>query len=81
MAAVAQYQNSTFDGGEVNNQEERYYLVGLNLEYRFNPHLAVKAGTDPPTAALYCGRSNLSLGTVIQTPRQWGLSLVHNWHF
>jgi len=55
--------------------------LGGNLEYRFNPHLSVKAGTDPPTSALYCGRTNLSLGTVIQTPRQWGLSLLRTWHF
>ena len=55
--------------------------LGGKLEWRFNPNVAVQAGTDPPTAALYCGRSNLSLGTVVQTPRQWGLSLVRNWHF
>jgi translocation and assembly module TamB len=51
------------------------------LEYRFNPQLALQAGTDPPTSALYCGRSNISLGSVVQTPRQWGLSLLQNWHF
>jgi hypothetical protein len=55
--------------------------LGGNLEYRFSPRVAVKAGTDPPTSALYCGRTNLSLGTVIQTPRQWGLSLLRTWHF
>jgi translocation and assembly module TamB len=55
--------------------------LGGNLEYRFNPRLSLKAGTDPPTATLYCGRTNLSLGTVIQTPRQWGLSVLHTWHF
>jgi hypothetical protein len=55
--------------------------LGGNLEYRFNPHLSLKAGTDPPTSALYCGRTNLSLGTVVQTPRQWGLSLLRSWHF
>ena len=55
--------------------------LGGNLEYRFNPRLSLKAGTDPPTTALYCGRSNNSLSSVIQTPRQWGLSFLRTWHF
>ena len=50
------------------------------LEYRFNPHLSIQAGTDPSTQNLYC-RSNYSLGNVVQTPRQWGLSLLRTWHF
>jgi hypothetical protein len=55
--------------------------LGAKLEYRFNPHLALQAGTDPPTTVLYCGRSNYSLGSVVSTPRQWGLSLLRTWHF
>lgn len=55
--------------------------LGGKFEYRFNPKLSLQAGTDPPTSALYCGRSNFSLGSVVQTPRQWGLSLIQNWHF
>jgi translocation and assembly module TamB len=54
--------------------------LGGHLEYRFNPKLSLQAGTDPPTSALYC-RSNYSLGTLNQTPRQWGLSLLRTWHF
>jgi hypothetical protein len=50
------------------------------LEYRFTPHLSLQAGTDPSTSSLYC-RSNYSLGNVVQTPRQWGLSLLRTWHF
>ncbi|HKO14684.1 MAG TPA: translocation/assembly module TamB domain-containing protein [Gemmatimonadaceae bacterium] len=51
------------------------------LEYRFNPETSLQAGTEPGTTALYCGRANASLGSLIQTPRQWGLSLLHTWHF
>jgi hypothetical protein len=54
--------------------------LGGKIEYRINPHLSVQAGTDPPTSLLYC-RSNYSLGTVVGTPRQWGLSLLRSWHF
>jgi translocation and assembly module TamB len=54
--------------------------LGGKLEYRFNPRLSLQAGTDPPTSALYC-RSNFSLGSVVQTPRQWGLSVLRTWHF
>jgi translocation and assembly module TamB len=54
--------------------------LGGNLEYRFTPRLSLKAGTDPPTSQLYC-RSNYSLGSLNQTPRQWGLSLLRTWHF
>jgi translocation and assembly module TamB len=54
--------------------------LGGKVEYRFNPHLSLQAGTDPPTSALYC-RSNFSLGSVVNTPRQWGLSLLRTWHF
>lgn len=55
--------------------------LGGKVEYRFNPQLSLQAGTDPPTSALYCGRSNFSLGSVVGTPRQWGLSLLQSWHF
>jgi translocation and assembly module TamB len=55
--------------------------LGAKVEYRFNPQLSLQAGTDPPTSALYCGRSNFSLGSVVQTPRQFGLSFIQNWHF
>ena len=56
--------------------------LGGKLEYRFNPRLSVQAGTDPPTTALYCGgRSGVSFGSVVSTPRQWGLSLLRTWHF
>jgi len=69
-----QQQNQTALGGFVG-------ALGGKLEYRFNPRLSLQAGTEPPTSALYCGRTNNSLSSVIQTPRQWGLSLLRTWHF
>ncbi|HKW47705.1 MAG TPA: translocation/assembly module TamB domain-containing protein, partial [Gemmatimonadaceae bacterium] len=54
--------------------------LGSHIEYRFNPRLSIQAGTDPPTSALYC-RNNYSLGSVVATPRQWGLSVLKTWHF
>ena len=68
-----QQQGTTALGGFVD-------ALGGNLEYRLNPHLSLKAGTDPPTSALYC-RNTYSLGSVVQTPRQWGLSVLRTWHF
>ena len=32
------------NGGQFNNQSERYYLVGLNLAYHFNPHFSAEMG-------------------------------------
>ena len=54
--------------------------LGGHIEYRFNPRLSVQAGTDPPTSSLFC-RNNYSLGSVVATPRQWGLSVLRTWHF
>jgi hypothetical protein len=39
-----QFQNSTYNGGTFNNQTEQYYLVGLELEYRFNPWFSTHLG-------------------------------------
>jgi hypothetical protein len=41
---TGQFQNSSLNGGLYNNIKEQYYLIGLNVEYRFNPHLSVHAG-------------------------------------
>ena len=35
---------SVISGGVFNDVAERYYLVGLNVEYRFNPHLSAHVG-------------------------------------
>jgi hypothetical protein len=41
---TAQYQNSQFQGGSVNNETEQSYLVGLNLTYRFNRNFSAEIG-------------------------------------
>ena len=41
---LGQFQNSTLNGGPLNNVDEKYYLVGLNVEYRFNSHLSAHVG-------------------------------------
>ena len=41
---TAQFQNSRFLGGSLDNESERYFLVGLNFEYRFNQYLAAHVG-------------------------------------
>lgn len=39
------FQNSEFNGGTVfDGQADMFYLVGLNFEYRFNPHLSAHVG-------------------------------------
>jgi hypothetical protein len=41
---VAQFQNSMYQGGTLDNTSDRYYLVGLNLEYRFDRHFSANVG-------------------------------------
>jgi hypothetical protein len=41
---LLQYQNSTFNGGVYDNKTERYFLLGVNLRYAFNPYLSADAG-------------------------------------
>jgi hypothetical protein len=41
---LAQFQNSSFYGGTVDGQDEQYYLVGLNLQYRFTPNFSAEVG-------------------------------------
>jgi len=38
------FQNSDYNGGQFNNQAEKYYLIGLNLAYHFNPHFSAEMG-------------------------------------
>jgi hypothetical protein len=42
------FQNSSFKGGgaEFNGKSERFYLLGANLQYQFNPHLSAEVGYD-----------------------------------
>ena len=41
---TASFQNSTYNGGNLNNLEQQYYLVGLNLQYRFTPNFSTEVG-------------------------------------
>src|SRR5208282_432738 len=41
---IAQVQNSTYNGGTLNNDSDMYYLVGLTLEYRFTPNFSAQVG-------------------------------------
>ena len=43
-SVTGQFQNSTFNGGSFNDETDNYYLVDLNLEYRFNPYLSAEVG-------------------------------------
>jgi hypothetical protein len=40
----AQYQNSRYNGGLVNNQRDIFYLLGLNLSYQFTHYLSAEVG-------------------------------------
>lgn len=41
---IGQFQYSSFDEGDVSNDSERYYLLGLNLSYQFTPHFSAEVG-------------------------------------
>jgi long-subunit fatty acid transport protein len=41
---VAQFQNSTYYGGTVDGEAQQYYLIGLNLQYRFTPNFSADVG-------------------------------------
>jgi len=40
------FQNAIFKGGTFNDQSERFYEFGANLEYVFNPHISAQVGYD-----------------------------------
>jgi len=41
---MAQLQNSTYNGGALENEADMYYLLGLSLEYRFSPNFSASVG-------------------------------------
>jgi len=43
-SGVVSFQYSTFNGGSLNNETEKYFLLGLNLKYHFTPNFAAEAG-------------------------------------
>jgi hypothetical protein len=54
---TGQFQNSTFQGGSLDDQSERFYLVGANLEYRFNRHFSSHIGYNYDNLDSDAGRS------------------------
>ncbi|HLH54914.1 MAG TPA: outer membrane beta-barrel protein [Verrucomicrobiae bacterium] len=43
-SVIGQFQNSKYRGGTYNSNDEQYYLLGLNLEYRFNQYFSTEVG-------------------------------------
>lgn len=43
-AILGQYQYSAFYGGPWEDENENYFMAGVNLEYRFNRHLSAHVG-------------------------------------
>jgi len=41
---IGQIQDSIYNGGTLDNKSELYYVVGLNLQYKFNPHFSTSVG-------------------------------------
>jgi len=41
---MAQFQDSTYNGGQFNNENDKLYLLGLNFDYQFTPHLSANFG-------------------------------------
>jgi len=41
---LGQYQNSAYYGGTYDGKADNYYLVGLNLQYRFTPNISAEVG-------------------------------------
>jgi uncharacterized protein (PEP-CTERM system associated) len=41
---LAQFQNSTYYGGFDDGKADKYYLIGLNLQYRFTPNFSAEVG-------------------------------------
>jgi len=41
---LGQFQYSSFTGGVIDGDSERYYLLGLNLSYQFSPHFSTEIG-------------------------------------
>src|SRR5258708_27527388 len=41
---LGQFQNSSYHGGTFDNTDEQYYLLGVNLEYRFNQYFSTQVG-------------------------------------
>jgi hypothetical protein len=53
---LGQFQNSTYYGGFFDNQSEQFYLLGLDLEYRFTHYFSAHAGYNYDDLASDLGR-------------------------
>ena len=69
-----------FNPDNSGNSEE-LFLQGLSgkIEYRLSRDASIKAGKEPSATACRAGGS--SVGRVVDTPGQWGLSLFKTWRF
>ena len=54
---TAQYQDSTFVGGQFDSLNERYLLLGANLRYQFVRYLSAELGYDYDKVESAAGRS------------------------
>jgi hypothetical protein len=41
---IGQFQNANYSSGAASGQSEQFYLLGLNLEYRFTQNIAASIG-------------------------------------
>jgi len=41
---IGQFQNNLYHGGQFDGKTEQFYLIGVNMEYRFNQYLSAHAG-------------------------------------
>ena len=56
-SVTAQYQDSTYVGGTLDSQNERYLLLGLNLSYKFAHYLSAELGYDYDNISSKTGHS------------------------
>ena len=54
---TAQYQDSSFVGGQLNNQSEQYLLLGVSLSYKFAHYLSAELGYNYDNIHSATGRS------------------------
>ena len=65
---TGQFQDSSFVGGSLDGQSEQYYLIGVDLQYRFSHYLSCELGYNydkvnaPATAAPSYNRNQVYIG-------------------
>ena len=53
--------------------------LGTKVEYRFDPRLSLQAVYEPQESVRLCNEPTAR--SIVQSPRQFGLSLFRTWHF